>query len=56
MGDGKAFQFANEIKQFLQMDGYNVSGVDQSVFSKPVIGQFINPKEDGFEVVIGTQQ
>jgi len=55
MGDGKAFQFANEIKQFLQMDGYNVS-CDQSVFSKPVIGQFINPKEDGFEVEIGTQQ
>lgn len=55
MGDGEAFQFADEVKRFLESENYNVSGVDQGVFSGPVIGQGVQPRGDGFEVVIGTR-
>ncbi len=56
MGDGEAFQFASEIKQFLEGETYNVSGVDQAVYSGPVVGQRIQPRDDGLEVIIGTRQ
>lgn len=54
MGDGEAFKFADEIKRFLEADGYNVSGVDQAVYTGPVVGQNIQSRGDGLEVVIGT--
>ena len=56
MGDGEAFQYAKQIRDFLQDDGYDVSGVDQAVYSEPVVGQGIVQKGDRYEVVIGTRQ
>jgi hypothetical protein len=53
MGDQESYQFASEIKAFLISAGYKVKGVNQCVWNKPVIGQFIEPYGDGFRVVIG---
>lgn len=53
-GDGEAFQFAEEVKNFLQSQRYDVSGVDQAFYSGPVVGQGIIPNGDGFEIRIGT--
>ena len=54
MGDGEAFSFATQIKDFLVQQGHHVNGVNQSVFSAPVIGQQFNP--DTLTLIIGTRQ
>lgn len=53
MGDQEAFQFATQVKNFLESRGYNVSGVGQGIPAQPIVGQYIKPKGDGFEIVIG---
>lgn len=55
MGDQEAVQFASKIREFLALKGCNVSEVTQAVYAQPVIGQFINPKDGGFEIVIGSR-
>jgi len=54
MGDGEAFSFATQIKDFLVQQGYDVNGVNQSIFTAPVIGQQFNP--DTLTLTIGTRQ
>ena len=54
MGDGEAFKFAMEIKDYLTAQGYSVKGVNQAVFSGPIIGQQFNP--DTLTLTIGTRQ
>jgi hypothetical protein len=54
MGDGEALRFAEEVKSFLQRQRYDVSGVDQALYSGPVVGLGIVPSGDGFEVLIGS--
>lgn len=54
MGDGEAFSFATQIKDFFVSQGYDVNGVNQSVFSGPVMGQQFNP--DTLTLTIGTRQ
>lgn len=54
MGDGEAFSFATQIKNFLEQQGYEVNGVNQSVFTAPVIGQQFIP--DTLTFIIGTRQ
>lgn len=56
MGDQEAFQFASEIKACLESQGYSVSGVDQVIYSEPVVGQFVDPKGDGYEIRIGSRR
>lgn len=57
MGDGEAFQFANEILAYLKDKGLPADGVNQSVFNQPVGGQLLNPKPDGeLEIIIGNRQ
>jgi len=58
LGDGEAFGFANQVLQWLKSNGYdNVNGVDQAVYSQPVMGQNINKKSDtDYELIIGTRQ
>lgn len=58
MGDGEAFNFATQIKQWLESNGYsNVDGVNQAIYSQPVMGQGIERKsESEFEIIIGTRQ
>lgn len=54
MGDGEAFNFVTQIKNYLTQQGHTISGVDQAVYSQPVIGQAFNP--DKLEIIIGTKQ
>lgn len=57
MGDQEAFQFATEIKDYLESKNWVVSGVDQAVYTKPVIGQSLQDRGNGvFEVIVGGQQ
>jgi hypothetical protein len=58
MGDGEAFNFANQILGWMRANGYaNVEGVNQAVYGKPVVGQTINRINDGeFAVIIGSRQ
>jgi len=58
MGDSEAFSFAQQIKCWMQQNGYpSVDGVSQAVFSQPVLGQNINKKPDGsYDIVIGGRQ
>jgi hypothetical protein len=56
MGDAEAFRYANQINDFLKTQGYSqVDGVSQSVFSKPIIGQFIDKDSVGFKIIIGAK-
>ncbi|TMU57118.1 hypothetical protein [Flagellimonas algicola] len=54
MGDGEAFSYATQIKTFLESKNFPVNGVNQAVYSQPVMGQNFNP--DKLEIVIGTKQ
>jgi hypothetical protein len=55
MGNSESFQYANEIKFFLEKQGYKVSGVDQIVFSQPILGQHIKQmKDDSIKIIIGS--
>lgn len=58
LGDGEAFGFANQILVWLKANGYvSAEGVDQAVYSQPVMGQQINKKGDGsFEIIVGMRQ
>lgn len=53
MGDGEAFRFATQIKDFLVGRGYTVAGVNRAVFRVPVEGQSIDP--DTRKIRIGTK-
>jgi hypothetical protein len=54
MGDGEAFNFATEIKNYLINQGYRVNGVNQAIFLKPVIGQTFDAKK--LTITVGTRQ
>ena len=58
LGDGEAYGFANQVFEWLKGNGYSkAEGVDQAVYSQPVMGQNINKKsENEFELIIGTRQ
>ncbi len=54
MGDQEAFVFGTEINSFLKEEGYNVQGVNQAVFTQPVVGQhIIKNSENEYQIVIG---
>jgi hypothetical protein len=54
LGDTEARQFAEEIKQYLEDEGYKVLGVNEVVRKRLVIGQEIVLSEDGgIEIKIG---
>jgi spore coat protein CotF len=60
MGDGEAFAFATEVMKWMKQNGYSkIDGVNQAVYSQPVLGQSINKKpgvENEYEIVVGTKQ
>ena len=58
LGDGEALAFANQVFQWLKSNGYSkADGVDQAVYTQPVLGQNLNKISDlEFELVIGTKQ
>ena len=56
MGDAEAFRYANQINDFLKTQGYSkVDGVSQAIFSKPIIGQFIEKDSVGVKIIIGAK-
>lgn len=56
MGDQEAFQYASEIKSYLELKGWKISGINQAIYSAPVIGQFMDIKSDGsIDILIGGQ-
>ena len=57
LGDGEAFAFANQVLTWMKGNGYSkVEGVDQAVYSQPVMGQNINKKnDDEIEIIIGSR-
>lgn len=58
LGDSEAFGFANQILAWMKTSGYSdVEGVDQAVYSVPVIGQNLNKvSEHEYEIIIGSRQ
>ncbi|MFA5934579.1 MAG: hypothetical protein WC827_01695 [Candidatus Paceibacterota bacterium] len=59
LGDGEAYNFASQIKEYLDRNNYKVNGVNQAVYSQPINGQIIeNPKDDSdsFKIIIGNKQ
>jgi len=38
LGDSEAFSFATQIKTYLQKNDYNIDGINQAVYSVPVLG------------------
>ena len=54
MGDGEAFQFANQIKSYLEENNYMVDGVSQVVFLLPVKGLHVEEtKDESIKIIIG---
>ena len=59
LGDGEAYNFAHQIKNYLESQGYQVNGVNQAIYSGPVNGQIIEPPKDGdntYKIIIGTNR
>jgi len=56
MGDGEAFRFASQVKNFLEQNGYEPEGVNQAVYSQPIKGQILEEKDDSIDFIIGNKQ
>ena len=58
LGDQEAFAFASEIKDYLSDKGYTVDGVNQAIYTKPVVGQIFDRKKETSQVnlIIGSQE
>ncbi len=54
LGDGEAYSFATQIKDYLASQGFKINGVDQVVFNGVVPPQAFNP--DTLEITIGSRQ
>ena len=50
MGDSEAFQFAQEIKDYLEYNGWKVNGVNQVICDEPVMGQIIMPDRTNIRI------
>lgn len=55
LGDAEAFNFAAEIKAFLESQGYTVTGVDQCVWMPPVKGANVVTGESPKKIQIGSK-
>lgn len=57
MNNGEAYDFADEIRVYLDNEGYEVHGIDQVMTMPPMRGQLITPDlVNGFrEIRIGVQ-
>ena len=53
-GLGDDLKFQEGFKEMLVKQGYDVNGVNQAVFSAPIMGQQFNP--DTLTLTIGTRQ
>jgi hypothetical protein len=48
LGDQESFQFASQVKQILQNSGWEVNGVNQAIYTQPVIGVFVKVKSQQY--------
>ena len=58
MGDGEAFQLADQIKEFLKESGYkSVEGIARVVMSKPHQGivVFTDPDDADYRIHVGSK-
>jgi hypothetical protein len=53
LGDGEACQLAAEVFAFMKADGWDVEGVNQSIWMPPIRGQQINNQVDPWQMNIG---
>lgn len=53
-GDGEAYSFATQIKDYLVSQGYEINGVDQAAFTGVVPPQAFDP--DALKITIGSRQ
>ncbi|MCI5156990.1 MAG: hypothetical protein D3906_00865 [Candidatus Electrothrix sp. AUS1_2] len=58
LGDGEAFGFANQVLEWLKLNDFNrAEGVNQAVYTQPVMGQHLNKKsDDEYDLIIGARQ
>lgn len=58
MGDGEAFRFATQIKNFLESEGHTVHGISQALFKSSVEGAVVElPNAAGvIRVIVGNHQ
>ena len=54
LGDGEAYSFATQIKDYLASQGYGINGVNQAVFTGVVPAQAFDP--DALKITIGSRQ
>lgn len=48
LGDQESFQFANQLKQLFTIAGWKVNGVNQALYTQPVIGIFVKVKNQQY--------
>jgi hypothetical protein len=53
MGDEEAYNFATELKHYLQSEGWTIQGVTQSSFNIPIIGVIVY--KEPWEFVVGAK-
>ena len=53
MGDGEAYGFAEQIKNFLESEGLTVDGINQAVYSGRIVGQEVNPDQNKLDIRVG---
>ena len=56
LGDGEAYNFASQNKDYLEQQGYSVEGVNQAIYSQQPKGQFVEPPKnsgDPYNLIIG---
>lgn len=59
LGNSEAYNFAYQIKIFLEKVGYKVSGVNQAIYTGPVNGQILEQPKNGdnvYRLIIGNNQ
>lgn len=55
LGDGEAYAYAAEIKDFLLGNGYKVEGVNQAVWAPPITGANVIIGETPRKIQIGSK-
>lgn len=53
LGDGESYSYAQEVKDFLHAEGYDVEGVNQCVWMPAIKGQGIVNSKEPWEIQIG---
>ena len=55
LGDGEAYAYAAEMKEFLLAAGYTVDGVDQAVWAPPIVGAGIINNSTPQKIQVGSK-